>query len=104
MRIDDAFRNREPETEPAVERTDGGFALLERFENTCLQMRLDADAVINEIHDHVSGRIVARRDLDAASSGCKFHCVAQNVPEHFLETRGIREAVVFRCEEAFCHL
>src|SRR4051812_21808482 len=34
MRIDDAFRNREPETEAAVKRTNGGFALLERFENT----------------------------------------------------------------------
>src|SRR5262249_46639990 len=93
VRLDDAFRDRETETQP-----DSVFdvvgALLERQEDLCESLRCDPTARIRDFDHHWTRHPVARPQRDPTARSGRLDCVVDQVREHLLESSRIAANVV----------
>src|SRR5712691_6791680 len=73
MQLDDIFRDRQAEPEPAKLPGHGAFALLEGIEQRGLLFNWDPDAGIDDLDLKMPGVVIRRADLDSSAGIGELH-------------------------------
>src|SRR5262249_33434452 len=96
VELDEGFRDREPEAEPAVARARAAGGLFEGLEDPLERGTGETDAGIDHGNAEPAGFRVFGRDPDRAAVARELDRVLQEVPEDLLEAARIGLGVVVR--------
>ena len=90
VRLDELFRDRQPEPKPGVIARARAVALTESIEHVRKKLRRDADAVVGDAHLEIAADR-PRRHADVAARRSELQRVAQKVDEDLLEPAHVAE-------------